>query len=275
MADLMPCLRTDLFVTTALKDPPALIDRAQGIAAELNAPFVARRDLGLPRLFDRQPDAERVLIVQADRLVLVHRSGEELFYHPNMAYLRIGNLQRGGNDFLIEVAQLQPGDSLLDCTLGFAAEAILCSYAVGETGEVHGVEAIPEIGVLVREGLQSVVTDSQSVNQAMRHVQVVHLGHHLEYLRRCPDRRYDVVCFDPFFNEVLEGSSHSISPLRFFGSHEPLLRETIEEARRVARRRVIVKAEKHSDALEKLGITNRMGARSGKVAYGIVIASDD
>lgn len=265
-------LRADLFVTTSLK-PSALREaRARALAEELGAVFVPRRDLGLPRLFGEKPDARSALLVQNDRLLLVSRAGDEIFYHPNMAFLRLGNLLRGGRDLLVEAAALGPGDRVLDATLGYAGEAILCAHVVGETGEVHGVEAAPELGVLVREGLQTVVTGHRALNAAMRRVHVVHLGHHLDYLRACPPGRYDVVCFDPFFDEILP-DSETLAPLRAFGSHAPLLPETLAEARRIARRRVLVKAARWSRTLEDLGITERYDSKSGKVAYGVLPGS--
>jgi hypothetical protein len=260
--------RRDLFVTTALKDTPELTAQAQHIAAELNAPFVPRAVLGLPKLFAAHPDAQRAILVQTDRLLLADREGHTFFYHPNMAFLRLGNLLRGGRDLLIEAAELKPGDSVLDCTLGYASEAILCAHIVGDTGEVHGIEAVPELGLVVREGLKTVTTDHTLLNAAMRRVQVVHLGHHLEYLRACPSNRYDVVCFDPFFETELEGSA-PFAPIRFFGDHGRLLPEALTEARRIAHRAVLVKTERWSESLAELGITERAESRSGKVSYGI------
>jgi 16S rRNA (guanine1516-N2)-methyltransferase len=266
--DELQLQRTDLFVTTALKVTPELVLRAETVAAELNAPVVARRVLGLPKLFAERPEARRAILVQTDRLLLVDREGHEFFYHPNMAFLRLGNLLRGGRDLLIEAAELKPGDSVLDCTLGYASEAILCAHIVGDTGEVHGIEAVPELGLVVREGLKTVTTDHKLLNDAMRRVKVVHLGHHLKYLRACPSHRYDVVCFDPFFEVELEGSA-PFAPIRFFGDHGRLLPEALAEARRVARRAVLVKTERWSESLEALGITERAESRSGKVSYGI------
>ncbi len=267
---LLPSPRADLFVTTALKPDAPLVARAQGFAAELGAPYLERRDNGLPKLFAAAaPGAERALVVQRDRLVLTDRSGHEFFYHPNMAFLRLGNLQRGQPDSLINAAGLREGDAVLDATLGYAAEAILCAYTVGESGTVHGIEAVPELGVVVREGLKTVTTDRAELNAAMRRVEVVHLGHHLDYLRACPDRRYDVVCFDPFFQEPPTGSA-PFAPIRFFGDHSPLLPESLAEARRVARRRVVVKTERWSPLLEEMGVGRRVEARHGKVVYGVI-----
>ncbi len=270
----LPSLRrTDLFVTTALEPSPELEARAQVFAEELNAAYAPRGDEGMPRLFGDNPDAERALIVQTHRLLLLTRAGEELFYHPNMAFLRLGNLLRGGRDLLIEAADLRPGDRVLDATLGYAAEAILCAHAVGEAGQVDGVEAVPELGVVVREGLQTVVTEHRALNAAMRRVRVVYLGHHIEYLRSCRTGSYDVVCFDPFFEEILR-DSETFAPLRRFGNHGALLPEALTEAQRVARRRVLVKSVRWASTLSDLGITRRYDSRSGKVAYGVLPGSE-
>lgn len=261
----------DLLVTTSLRPAPALEARARALAAELSAPYVFRGDLGLPKLFAGRIDVSRVLLVQTERLLLASRGGAQFFYHPNMAFLRLNNLLRGGRDLLIEAAALRPGDCVLDATLGHASEAILCAHVVGESGAVDGVEAVPELGVVVREGLQSVVTDHKALNAAMRRVRVAHLGHHLDFLRRCSENCYDVVCFDPFFPEILP-DSETFGPLRAFGEHASLLPDALEEARRVARRRVVVKAMKGASTLDDLHITERFASRAGKVVYGALNA---
>ncbi len=266
---MSPPARTDLFVTTSFRPSPERAERALRLTEELRANYVARGDFGLPRLFRDRPGSERALVVQADRLLLASRSGDELFYHPNTAFLRLGNVLRGGRDLLLEAGEIGPGDKILDATLGYAAEAILCAHAVGETGEVSGIEAAPELGVVVREGLRTVTTSQRALYEAMRRVRVVHLGDHLDFLRACPPGRYDVVCFDPFFEEVLSGSE-PFAPLRAFGRHGPLLPEALDAARRVARRRVLVKAVRWAQTLPALGITEQVTSRNGKVAYGVL-----
>ena len=49
-----------------------------------------------------------------------------------------------------------------------------------------------------------------------------------------------------------------------------LLHESLSEARRVARRRVVVKAVRWASTLSELGIRERYDSRSGKVAYGVL-----
>ena len=265
---MSPDLRTDLFITTAQTNAGVLEAKARACAAELNAPFVPRRETPFAGMFAERPEARRALVVQTERLLLVDREEHTFFYHPNMAFPRLGNLLRGQPDLLITAAGLKAGDSVLDATLGFASEATLCAHVVGDSGEVHGIEAIPELGLVVREGLKTVQTHRIALNAAMRRVQVVHLGDHLDYLRACPDARYDVVCFDPFFEDEPTGSEQFAS-LRHFGDHAALTRDALTEARRIARRRVLVKTLRWSPVLEELGITQRCETRSGIVVYGI------
>lgn len=266
-------LRTDLFVTTALGSSDEQIVRAQNYGRELNAPVVARRHFGLPKLFAAQPHAERAFVVQQERVTLFHRNGAQIFYHPNIAYLRLSNLVRGQRDLLLDALQLRPGERVLDATLGYAAEAILCAHAIGEIGVVDGIESVPELGVLVRDGLQTVVTNGAQINEAMRRVRVVHLGHHLDYLRRCATGEYDVVCFDPFFPHAVDGSQ-PIGPLRAFGDLSSLTREAVDEARRVARRVVSIKAARNQDNLDDYGLVRRVTSW-GKVIYGVLPGSGD
>jgi 16S rRNA (guanine1516-N2)-methyltransferase len=266
----MPVLiNPDLFVTTASHSTPALRERAEQVAIELSAPVVPRHQEPLAKFFTQMPEATRAIVVQKDRLLLVHKDGVEFFYHPNLGYLRLSNYLQGQNDWLLAAAEVQPTDAILDCTLGYAGEATLFATQVGDTGEVHGIEGIPELGIIVREGLQTTQTQQVKINEAMRRVKVVHLGHHLEYLQTCPDKRYDIVYFDPFFDVDVDKPG-TLNALRFFGDHRPLTLESVNEAKRVARRFVIIKAGKWSHQLETFGIAlgETFGSKYGTVQYG-------
>lgn len=264
---------TELFVTTSQKPTPALRERAEALAVELGTTTEPRGKDGLNKLFARRPNADRIIVVAADRWQLVSRDGWAFFHHPNLAALRLKNVMNGKRDLLLDAAQLQPGDSVLDATLGYGGEATLCAWAVGETGTVHGIEAIREIGVVVRHGLAHTETESAVLNSAMRRVKVVHLGHHLEYLTTCPTNHYDVVCFDPFFDNTLT-PTENLGSLRAFGEHAPLRPEALIEAQRIARKRVIVKTERYSNLLDTLGITERVSSRQSKLVYGVLEPTD-
>ena len=64
--------------------------------------------------------------------------------HENM--FRAKRMLRGEPDPFVEAAQVEPGDKLLDCTLGLGSDAIIASLAAGEQGEVCGIEKSPLLG---------------------------------------------------------------------------------------------------------------------------------
>lgn len=264
-------MRTDLFVTASHKPDSTLWARVEAFAAELGCTTEMRHAEGMGVLFERRPEAQRALVVQKERLLLVDRDGWQFFFHPNLGILRLRNLLRGQHDFLPDAMQLREGDSVLDCTLGYAGEATLCSHIVGDSGEVHGIEGSVELGIVVREGLQSFETENPTMNDAMRRIQVVHLGNHLTYLQACPDQRYDIVYFDPFFDMAV-GATETLGPLKVFGDHSPLTAQSVEHARRIARRAVVVKTARWSPLLEQLGITQLHGGKSARVVYGVICA---
>ncbi len=263
-------MRTDLIVTTSHKPDAMLRKRAQGLADELGCVLASRHAEGMPVVFARYSEAQKALIVQAERLLLVNRVGNKVFFHPNLGAVRLRNVLRGQPDYLLEALQLVPGESVLDCTLGYAGEAMLCAHVVGASGAVHGIEGNPDMGVVVREGLKVFETDNSHINEAMRRVKVVHLGHHLEFLSRCPDRCYDIVYFDPFFDVAVDLTEETLAPLKAFGDHSPLTLQALTHAQRIARRRVVVKTARSSELLAEFGITKLVGARHGRVVYGII-----
>lgn len=258
-------------VTTSLKASPSDIASVRAIAAHLGLPFFLRKNHKVESMFGLDDSILRFLVVQTGGWLLIDRGGDQLRYHPNMGYVRLGNRMRGEVDHLLAACALRDGDKVLDATLGYAGEALLCAHEVGPLGVVHGIEAVPELGLIVSQGLATLETQNAKINAVMRRIEVVHLGHHLEYLMGCADNTYDVICFDPFFEEQV-GTDGTMSILRNLGNLEPLCRGTLAEACRVARKRVIVKATKWSGVLDDLIITNVVGSRSGKVCYGILQA---
>ncbi|WP_163786864.1 class I SAM-dependent methyltransferase, partial [Myxococcus vastator] len=93
-----------------------------------------------------------------------------------------------------------------------------------------------------------------------------------EYLKTLPSRAFDVVFFDPMFAKPRK-SQPAFDMLRRFAEHAPLTRETLTEARRVARRWVVVKGAKYTDDLRKLGLEDEPGSRFTDVIWGRVGAS--
>lgn len=166
-------------------------------------------------------------------------SAPPFFYHPGLAKNRIGSLRREEPETLVRASGLGPGMSFLDCTLGKATDSTVAAFAVGPAGRVVGCEAHPVVAALVRIGLRSMAVEGQDLADAMARVEV-RSGRHLDLLRELPDDAFDVVYFDPFFEDAVAGSN-DMDSLRELGDHSPVSEEALAEARRVARLRVVHK----------------------------------
>lgn len=89
------------------------------------------------------------------------------------------------------------------------------------------------------------------MNQAMKRIRVTS-GDNLEYLRRLADDSADVVYFDPMFDEGI-AASDGIAPLRKLAHADFNLSGCVEEALRVARKRVVLKDHWKSPRFEACG----------------------
>lgn len=252
-----------IYVTTGLKAKDHYVETAEEYAAAINAPYVERKERSMTKMRETYGDVLLVITDQAKLFV----GEQEFFFHPSMAYTRIRRLKNGENDIVIARSGAQPGDVILDCTLGLGSDAIVFAHAVGETGQVIGIEASPVIATLVRRGMQELTVDVKEVNQAMRRVQVIE-GDHLEYMKKLPDRSVDIVYFDPMFRRTVEDSA-SIEPLRILGDDNPLRLEAVEEAKRIARRRVVMRERWYSREFARLGFTLPRKS-TGTTNYGII-----
>lgn len=255
-----------MIITTGQKENPTLIEKAKQLSERLQLPFVGRKDRSIEKLYnDLQTDQ---LLVVLKETVKWYRKGHEspFFFHPGLSVVRIKRLLRGDNDIMIQACQIKPGDSFLDCTLGLAADAIVASYAAGENGRVVGVESEPLIAFLVEMGLKH-VEEFPELDRAARQIEVLQ-GHHLDILASLPDRSFDVVYFDPMFRQGIKEST-SLQLLRNYANAAPLLPAVIDQAIRVAKKRVVLKERKISAEWERLGFRMMKRENMG-IAYGIL-----
>ncbi|MDX6152533.1 class I SAM-dependent methyltransferase [Marinococcus sp. PL1-022] len=182
-----------------------------------------------------------------------------------MAWLRGLQVHRGGSDPLLEAADVREGDSVLDATLGFGADSIMLAHGVGETGTVLGIEKQPVVASLVRKGLRLPGDYPGWFTDAMQRITVVQ-GDSFRLLRLLPDSCMDVVYLDPMFAEAVD-TSPAIDRLRPVAATDPLTDDWIEEAMRVARRRIVVKDYAESPHFKQYQLTPA-GRRNAVVRYG-------
>lgn len=252
-------------VTTARSWNDDTIRLAQETAEKLGISYAPRQRLSVEEVRERW-QADFVLVAKQKTLVLDTPAGE-LFFHPNMAHLRLKNIRSGDGDRMAEAMGLQRGMSVLDCTLGFGADSIVASYAVGPEGSVTGIESQPLIEAVVSCGMQNYESDCWRDVEAMRRVKTI-CADSLGYLKSQPDKSVDVVYFDPMFRHPLMNST-SLDPLRTVANHAALTPEHIEEARRVARHRIVFKENSRSGEFARLGFTQIEGGKYSKVHYGV------
>jgi len=233
-------------VTTSDRNDPALRQRAKAAAQELQAPYLERQHK-VPLESWLGSVAERLVVFEADAVSLVDAEGT-LRFSPGLAHLRIKQLDRGvQEDMLVRHARLEPGDAVLDCTVGLAADAQVAARLVGPGGSVTALEKSPALYLLVRHGLGLLRRHPQSAA-----IQVLHADA-TEYLRQAATGSFDVVLIDPMFARTRK-SSAAFEALRRHADYSELTAEMVREAQRVARKAVVIKASRYSSDLKKLGI---------------------
>lgn len=246
-----------LGVTTSGKLDRHVVDLARSSAQAWGVPFLERRSKApLGPLAAR---AHALLVFEREAVALYDGEGRVRF-SPGMARLRIKRLQaRRREDRLVELAQFRPGDCVLDCTLGLAADALVAAWAVGASGRVVGLEKSLVLFALVSAGLAR-LESSPACSIDVRHEEAS------TFLARQPARSFDVVCFDSMFDRPRR-CAPAFELIRRHAEHAPLKPATLEDARRVARRSVVVKLARHSAEWRRLNLEPEHGSPYSPIAW--------
>jgi len=232
--------------------------------ADINLPYIPRRGKSLSAMM-QEHNAEGVVVWKKGGPVL-YLENEQFFFHPNMAKIRIGAFRKQGQaDPMIKACGLKAGDRFLDCTLGLGADAIVAAYFTQT--KVVSLESSPVIAAIIKWGMRLYDTDISWLREPISKIEVIHADHN-EFLAQQDSKSFDVVYFDPMFRQPLL-KSQPLSPLRRLADPRPLSVETIKEACRVARSRVVVKERYQGDEFKRLGIET-VYSTSGQLAYGVI-----
>lgn len=253
-----------MIVTTAYKPSPELVAYAGRLSHELGGRLVPRKQDSLARMKKRYGE-DSVLVADDNGLRYYEESEEPLYFHPSMAYVRVKRLRSGESDPLIEVSDCRAGDSVLDCTAGLGSDAIVFSYASGQEGKVIALESEPILCAVVREGLRTYETIHPDVNEAFRRIEL-QCANHMDWLAELPDKSVDIVYFDPMFRRPMHDSS-ALAPLRGLANNGALDAEAVHQAKRVARKTVVLKEHRDSGEFLRLGFERR---HVNKIAYGVI-----
>lgn len=222
--------------------------RAQALAARLGLPHLFRERRSLPDLLGL---AEVLLIIGNDGPRLLDRQGA-LRFHLGIGELRRRRLLQGEPDALVSAAGLRPGDRVLDCTLGLAQDALVAARAVGPSGAVLGIEASAPLHALCAAGVEMLPPDAAACAIAVRH------GDAAALLPAMPRGAFDAVILDPMFDRP-GPAQPGFALLRRHALARPLEAALVAEARRVARRAVVIKGPRHSAQWAALGVDVELG----------------
>lgn len=228
-------------MTVSAKTPGRFAAAARAQADAWGVPFLERAPKeSLEPLF---AVTDALLVLGGDGWKLVDAQGA-LRFSPGLGLVRVKRRARGEGqeDLLVRLLELAPGDTVFDGTLGLAADAVVCADVVGPTGRVIGAEASLPLFLLAQQGLSALGSAIE-----VRH------GTALAVLRQLDTGSVDCVTLDPMF-ELKQKASPAFEALRRFAVHLPLDEATVLEARRVARRWVVVKGSRRGKDFVRLGL---------------------
>lgn len=256
----------NVIVTTAGRPDHESRRLAELACNKLGLHYIERRKRSVAAMM-REYEAD-VLVAGKNRYEFyTPHSVEPFFFHPNSAAFRIKRLLKGEKDPFIQSSGIVPDDKVLDCTLGIGSDSIIASFVAGADGCVTACEVHPVLAFIVEEGLRLYNDGSHELLEAMKRVNVIPEDS-LTYMKGLPDCAFDIVYLDPMFEEVIEESGNFKS-LRAAGFHTPLTMEWVQEAKRVARRKIVLKAHFRSGLFEKFGFERTVRLTS-KFHYGVI-----
>ncbi|MFN0063382.1 MAG: class I SAM-dependent methyltransferase [Myxococcaceae bacterium] len=252
-----------LGITTRPQAAREALEIAQAAVAQWSLPYVERGGERLETLLETW---DALLVWEPPQWSLADSRGT-LRYSPGLAQLRLKGLDAGANDDrFLRAAQLWPGDEVLDCTLGLGQDALVAARAVGPQGRVVGLEKCLPIWAVVASGLSEWPTHPGSCR-----IEAVHADSEV-WLRLLPDEAFDVVVFDPMFGRPTRAQP-GFELMRRFAALDGVSESMLREARRVARRSVVIKAARYSKDLRKLGLEAMPARRQSAVVWAQVAAA--
>jgi len=245
----------EVVVTTSKSPSDAVCAEARRLADAWGLPVVDRNRRSVATA---RGHAATALVCTAEGWVAESPRGR-LTFHQGTAATRLRALRHGDTDPLIRAGELRPGDRVLDATLGLGRDALVAAWALGPDGEVLGVEADLVLAVLATEGFAGAIPRPGSAPVQVRH------GDSRQVLAELAARgeHVDVVLLDPMFTDP-RASDHGFALARDHTVGTPLTPEWVALARAVARRWVVVTAERRRPWFPDAGLVRLEGTRSGR-----------
>lgn len=244
-----------MIITTSLRENEELIARSQALALDLGADYQPRRKLSLAKCLERFGP---FYLLYKDRLSFINADASELTFHPDTAALRI----KAPHDALVSLLGKSP-KTILDTTMGLASDSLVMA-AVGN--QVTALESQDVIFQVVSLGLASYQTDKQ-LEKAMRSIKAIK-SDSLSFLKAQADNSFDIIYADPMFSETIK-ESENLEAIKPLANGSRLTEEWLNEAKRVAREKIIIKAHFRDTVFEELGFERQVRPNQ-KLHYGVL-----
>lgn len=257
----------EVIVTTSIDETPALVNEAKELAADLKIDYLKRNKKPINYLTEKIEDG--IFVVNSNRGTSYYKKNEkEVFFHPNMAFLRIEQLKKGFSDSFVSACGLERGMSFFDGTLGLASDALVAAYVVGNEGKVMGAEISTPLFAITRKGLDFYKSRHSNWGSLIDRITIQNIEN-LKWLRQMKDSSVDVVYFDFMFEKSLE-NSHGIQVIKSITDNQTITKEHVVEAARVAKHRIVAKSGYSGISLETLGFEVRRQYRRRNFYYGVI-----
>jgi 16S rRNA (guanine1516-N2)-methyltransferase len=254
----------EVVVTTDRKPSREMIEEAEKLSEKLGAPLVKRRHLTINAI--RKKYGKNVLVVNRDLTLTLHTlKGQKLFFHPGLFKIRLLNYLKTGKEAMIEAMDLKEGETVLDCNLVLAQDALLSAFV--SKRKVVGVEKDSVIYEIVKRGLERYKPKGklEIAKFAFKLIEP-HLSDNYEFLKKLPDKSFDVVYFSPMFVKP-KWHCDVMSPFREVAPKDFVTPEVLKEAERVARKRVVIKINKEAKEYFPFLLNYKLQKSSTNVEY--------
>lgn len=245
-----------MIITTSLRENEELIARSQALALDLGADYQPRCKLSLAKCLERFGP---FYLLYKDRLSFINADASELTFHPDTAALRI----KAPHDALVSLLGKFP-KTILDTTMGLASDSLVMA-AVGN--QVTALESQDVIFQVVSRGLASYQTDDKQLEKAMRSIKAIK-SDSLSFLKAQADNSFDIIYADPMFSETIK-ESENLEAIKPLANGSRLTEEWLNEAKRVAREKIIIKAHFRDTVFEELGFERQVRPNQ-KLHYGVL-----
>jgi len=229
-----------LVITTSLKATSDVHREAARFSEQARLQFMHRKGGSIAAVLQNAD----VALVFSNAGRHLHTTDGQLKFHLGTAYIRLLSLRRGDGDPLVRAGSLKAGDTVLDTTFGLGRDSIVAAQAVGPSGRITAFESSAPLYYLAHAGLAAEANRTSQTSKMIDPITMAKIelrpGDSREFLALCPDRSFDIVLVDPMFS-IPKTSDPGFALLRAVADPAPLSRSWIVQAKRVARRYVVLK----------------------------------